>query len=99
MKFKENINKIHFDLSEKYDVKLKEKSNLNYGNYIELSINEDKKELNVKITKKEIENNEFNWKYMANPKDKNTVLVERKSTVDNFKNDVKDIFTKERFDN
>jgi len=97
MNLKVNINKIHGDLLNQFNnVKIEEKSNLKFGNYFLLTINEDK-ELKMILTKKEVENNIFNWAYYSNPLNENSDLVERKSTIETFKNDVKDIFEKNRF--
>lgn len=99
MSFRENINKIHFDISNSFeDVSIVEKSNHKYGNYIEMSINESGKSLITIIRKSDIESNNFNWSYKSNPNDENSFLIERNSSVDNFINDVKDIFEKNRFD-
>lgn len=99
MSFKENINKIHFDISNRFDnVSIVEKSNHQYGNYIEVSINEGGKSLISIIRKVDIESNIFNWSYKSNPNDESSTLIERNSSVENFINDVKDIFEKNRFD-
>lgn len=98
MDLKNNLNKIHFELSDKFDVNLLEKSDLKIGNYIEFLIKEDNKELKLIIKKKDLENKSFNWSYLSNPIDNNSNIVERFSEIDNFINDVKDIFEKNRFD-
>ena len=98
MNLKNNLNKIHFELSDKFDVVLNEKSDLKIGNYIEFLIKEGKKELKLIIKKKDLENKIFNWNYLSNPLDSNSIIVERFSDIDNFLNDVKDIFQKNRFD-
>jgi hypothetical protein len=98
MKLRENLNKIHFLLSNRFDVALNEKSNLQSGNYIELLIKEDNKEIRASIKKVDLENNTFNWTYLSNPLDTNSTIVERLSNVDGFINDVTDIFEKNRFD-
>lgn len=99
MKFKENINKIHYLLSNNFeDISILEKTNLKYGNYIELSINEGNKKFISIIRKVDLENNKFNWLYMSNPSSEESYLIERNSSLDNFHNDVKDIFDKNRFD-
>lgn len=98
MNLKQNVNKIHIDLSNSFEeVNISEKSNLTYGNYIELSILEGKKNLKAIITKRDLENNRFDWKYYANPLNENSDLVDRSSSVNGFLNDVKDIFEKNRF--
>jgi hypothetical protein len=100
MDLKFNINKVHIDLLLEYDnVEIREKSNHQFGNYFEIEIvNENKRKLKMIIQKTEIENQNFNWKYFANPLDQNSHLVERKSNIHNITNDVKDIFDKNKFD-
>jgi len=98
MNLKQNINKIHIDLSNNFEqVSIEEKSSLSYGNYIELSVINDNKTLKMIIEKKDIENYKFNWKYLANPLNENSDIVERVSTIDGLVNDVKVIFDKNRF--
>lgn len=98
MSLKENVNKIHVNLSDNFEsVNISEKNNLEYGNYIELSITEGNKEVKAIITKIDLENYNFNWKYFANPVNENSDLVDRSSSVDGFIKDVKDIFEKNRF--
>lgn len=99
--FKENINKIHYDLSniENHDfIKIEEKSSLRYGEYIEISMLKENKELVSIIKKSDLNNDNFKWEYKANPKDENSILVERFSNVYSFSNDVNDIFENNRFD-
>lgn len=99
MSLRDNINKIHIDLLNAFsEVSINEKSSLELGNYFEIVINESNKTVKALITKKDIENKSFNWKYYSNPTDNNSYLVERDSTVDNFSLIVKDIFEKNRFD-
>jgi hypothetical protein len=98
MALKENLNKIHFLLSSRFDVILNEKSDLKFGNYIEFLIKEDNKEIRASIKKVDLENNTFNWTYLSNPLDNNSTIVERLSNVDGFITDVTDIFEKNRFD-
>jgi hypothetical protein len=98
MALKENLNKIHFLLSSRFDVMLNEKSDLKFGNYIEFLIKEDNKEIRASIKKVDLENNTFNWTYLSNPLDTNSTTVERISNVDVFITDVIDIFEKNRFD-
>lgn len=97
MNLKENINKIHFDLSNKYDVKINENSDKNFGNFIELIVENNNRILKIKISKQELSNDRFNWNYLSNPNDSKSI-VERSSTVFNFTSDVGDIFEKNRFD-
>jgi hypothetical protein len=96
MGFKENVNKIHSDLTSKYDVKIEEGQS-KQGNFIKFSIKEDKKELLVSIYKSSLEKNHFDWVYDSNPLNENNDLVERSSTIDGFISDVIDIFEKNRF--
>lgn len=98
MLLKENLNKLHFNLSNRFDVTINEKSDQSIGQYLELLVTEGNKELKVVITKRELENNTFNWSYLSNPLDENSTIVERKSSVNGFFNDVVDIFEKNRFD-
>jgi hypothetical protein len=99
MNLKHNINKIHIELLNNFkEVSILEKSSLEFGNYFEFSINESDKVIKAIISKKDMENNFFNWKYYSNPNNDNSYLVERDSTVDNFTDVVKDIFEKNRFD-
>jgi hypothetical protein len=99
MYLKQNINKVHGDLINNFnEVIILEKSSLEMSNYFELSILENNKELKVIIKKSDIANTNFNWKYYSNPLDSNSYLIERKSSIDNFYNDVKDILEKNRFD-
>lgn len=98
MGLKENVNKIHVNLSDVFEsVDVSENSNLSYGNYIEFSITEGNKQVKAIITKKDLENYRFDWKYYANPLNENSDLVDRNSSLDGFINDVKDIFEKNRF--
>lgn len=98
MNLKQNVNKIHIDLSNNFEeVNISEKSDLTYGNYIELSVTEGNKNLKMIVTKRDIENYNFNWKYFANPLNENSDLVDRSSTLDGLVNDVKDIFEQNRF--
>ena len=95
---KYNINKLHgLILNDFKDVKIVEKSSMEFGNYFEISINEGK-EVKMILTKKEIENQIFEWKYFSNPLDENSFLIERKSSIENISKDIKEIFEKNRFD-
>jgi hypothetical protein len=97
MSLKQNVNKLHSDLSDKYQVEIQEKFDRYFGNYISLSIKEGNLNLIAKISKKDLESNVFNWVYLSNPEEDNS-LVERNSNIDSFVNDVVDIFEKKRFD-
>jgi hypothetical protein len=99
MNLRDNINKIHADLLNTFEeVSIYEKSSLELGNYFELIINESDKTVKALISKKDVENKSFNWKYYSNPNNSSSYLVERDSTVDNFSLIVKEIFEKNRFD-
>jgi hypothetical protein len=98
MELKKNINKVHVDLTNSFEnVKITEKSNKDLGNYFELSVLENKKEVKAIIKMTEIENSNFSWNYYSNPLDENS-LVERVSSIYTFSSDVQDIFEKDRFD-
>ena len=95
---KYNINKLHgFLLNEFENVKIIEKSNHSLGNYFEISVNEEK-EVKMIITKKDIENDIFEWKYFSNPLEENSFLIERRSSIEEITEDVKEILVKNRFD-
>ncbi len=99
MNLKANINKIHSDLLSKYeDVTILEKSNTQFGNYFEITVNEDAKSLKMVITKKSAESDTFDWNYYSDPLNENSVLVERRSNTSSFIDMVNDIFEKNRFD-
>jgi len=62
MNLKQNINRIHIELSNSFDeVNISEKSDIKLGNYIELSILEGNNNLKVQISKTDLEGNNFNW--------------------------------------
>ena len=92
MSLKTNANKIHSDLTS-----LEENSNRELGNFVEFRVVENNKELVLSIRKYELEKDIFNWSYLSNPKDSNSV-VERVSNINSFLSDIKDIFEKNRFD-
>lgn len=100
MDLKYNINKIHSDLISRFinsEIKIEEKSNLKFGSYIEISIINEGKEVKMIVTKKDLENYSFPWRYAENPLNENSDLVERFSSVDNITLDIKEIFEKNRF--
>lgn len=95
---KYNINKLHGILLNEFNsVKLEESSNLTFGNHFIISINENM-EVKAILTKNSIENNTFEWSYYSDPTNSDSHLVERKSTIDGFTNDIRDILNKKRFD-
>jgi|APCry1669189665_1035243.scaffolds.fasta_scaffold06419_2 hypothetical protein len=97
MEFKSNFNQLHYLLTERFDnIIVEEKSNPQLGNYIQLSIKENL-ECKVLIKKKDLENNKFNWSYLANPLNEKSG-VERISTVETITKDIEDIITNKRFD-
>ncbi len=96
MGLKENINKLHSSLTSKFeDVSISEKSSVN-GNYFEIKVVNEGRELFAMIRKVDIENDNFNWTYYSNPISKEH-LVERVSFVNKFTEDVTDIFLNNRF--
>jgi len=97
MSLKTNANKIHSDLTSLYEsVKIEENSNRELGNFVEFRVVENNKELILTIKKYELEKDTFNWSYLSNPEDTNSI-VERVSNINNFLSDIKDIFEKNRF--
>jgi len=97
MGLKENVNRIHSQLEDIYGVvKVEEKSDRFFGNYIEMSVNESNRNLIFRISKLDLQLESFKWLYFSNPED-NESVVERFSQVDNFIEDIKDIFEKNRF--
>lgn len=99
MSLKENINKIHYDLTTRFgEVSITEKSSLKFGNYFELSVLENNKEVKLILKKNDVENYNFNWSYYSNPLKEDSYLVERCSNVDSITLHIQDIFEKNRFD-
>ena len=98
MRLKQNINKIHGDLSNNFEeVMVSEKSDIQFGNYIEISVIQEGKNLKMIISKVDLESNRFNWKYYANPLNEDSDLVNRNSDINDITKDVEDIFEKNRF--
>jgi hypothetical protein len=100
MDLKYNINKIHSDLLSQFynaEIKIEEKSNLKYGSYIEVSVINEGKEVKMIMTKKDLENYSFPWRYSENPLNESSDFVERFSSVDDITSDIKEIFEKNRF--
>lgn len=101
MDLKYNINKIHSDLISQFyksEIKIEEKSDNRFGNHFEISVINEDRECKMIFSKREIENSKFNWIYFSDPLDENSNIVERTSSIENFVNDVVDIFEKRRFD-
>ncbi len=98
MNLRTNVNKIHSDLTDNFsNVQISEKSNIQLGNFIELSVLENNKDLKIQISKYELEKDVFSWSYFSNPERPDSV-VERVSHINSFVGDVSDIFDKNRFD-
>jgi hypothetical protein len=100
MDLKYNINKIHSDLISQFytnDVKIKEKSNLKFGKYFEISIIKEEKEFKAILPMSSLNNYTFEWSYYSNPLNEDSHLVERSSSIDTFSSEVKNIFDKNRF--
>lgn len=97
MDLKHNVNKIHVDLSSKFDVSIEEKSDIKFGNYIDISVTNEGKTVKMIVTKRDLENYKFNWLYSVNPLSESANMVERTSTVDTIVSDISDIFEKNRF--
>jgi hypothetical protein len=99
MSLRQNINKVHFDLQNKFEeVTITEKSDLKLGNYFELSILEGNKEVKVILRKTEVEKNVFEWSYFSNPLNESSDLVERTSKLEMFSLDIQEVLEKNRFD-
>lgn len=97
MGLKENVNRIHSQLSDIYtEVEISEKQNIKSGSYVQFTVINENKKLILNINKIDLENDNFNWSYYSNP-DELEHLVERFSSVNTFCNDVNDIFEKKRF--
>lgn len=98
MSIKENINRIHVELSNSFEsVKIEEKSNIKFGNYFEISSVNEGLEVKMVVSKRDLESNNIKWSYFANPLDSNSYLIERVSNIDNMVNDVMDVVSKRRF--
>ena len=99
MELKYNINKIHSDFLSNFDeVKIDEKSDKKFGNYFLISAINEGKEVKLILTKKSVETGNLNWSYYSNPLKDDSLLVERTSSIADITNDVKDVITKNRFD-
>jgi hypothetical protein len=99
MELKVNINKIHGEFISNFEkVEIKEESNKEFGNHFMISIINEGKEVKIVLTKREIEKQTFNWSYFSNPSLESSYLVERTSSINTITNDIKDIISKNRFD-
>lgn len=98
MDLRQNINKVHIDLTNNFSqVTISEKFNRSQ-NYFEILIKEGSKEIKMVLDKKQIENREFQWSYFSNPFNESSSLIERISNVDTLVSHIRDIFEKNRFD-
>jgi hypothetical protein len=98
MGIKDNINKIHGDLSSVFEnIEISEKSNKRYGNFFEISILNEGANLKMILPKSNIENDTFGWEYYGNPLNENSDMIERISNIDNVKLHAMDILHKKRF--
>lgn len=97
MDLKSNINRIHSELTSVFEnVSIFEKSSLKLGKYFEIEVNE-KRKLRMIIPFKNIdEASQFEWMYFANPEDESS-LVHRIADCGNIREQVIDIFVKDRF--
>jgi len=96
MSHKENINKVHYLLTENFDnVEIKEDANRTFGNHVVIKISETL-DLNLVIEKLAIENDKFRWFYLTDPRDEDS-FVERISNTETFTKDVREILDKEMF--
>lgn len=99
MELKYNINKIHSDLLSNFEeVRIDEKSDKKFGNYFLISAINEGKEVKLILTKKSVETGNLNWSYYSNPLKDDSLLVERTSSIADITSDVKDVITKNRFD-
>jgi len=99
MELKYNINKIHSDLLSNFEeVRIDEKSDKKFGNYFLISAINEGKEVKLILTKKSVETGNLNWSYYSNPLKDDSLLVERTSSIADITTDVKDVITKNRFD-
>lgn len=102
MDLKSNINKIHSDLLMLENigetVTIKESSSKDFGNHFIINAEHNGLTAKIIIEKVDIETTSFRWRYLSNPKDDKSTLVERNSTIDSFVADLIDVFEKKRFD-
>ncbi len=98
MNLKQNVNKLHSELNQIFsEVNISENFDNNSGEYVQLVVKNENKQLKLNISKRELEKNTFNWSYFSNPLLEGSDLVQRTSTVSSFLTDIKDIFEKNRF--
>lgn len=95
---KTNINKLHSDLTSKYDnVSINEKSSLKHGDYFEIIIKENL-DVRLILPKSELFNENISWLYYTNPDDENSYLIEKTSNVNSTSVEINDILSNKRFD-
>lgn len=93
--FKSNLNSIHYQLTENFEsVSVTDRKD-KFGT-LEIIV-KDVLEAKILLTKKDLENNEFNFKYFSNPNDEKSYLIERSGSVHNFSEVIKDIIDNKRF--
>jgi hypothetical protein len=99
MGLKSNVNKIHLDLLHNFEVvQMQEGANKKFGNHISIIVKKDNKEISAIIEKSALEKEQFVWRYMSNPEDENSFLVERNSSIHNILSHFKDILDNNKFD-
>lgn len=98
MDIRYNINRIHVNLSDKYnDVQIKEKASKEFGKYFEITINESKI-LKMIVPFRNIDGkSNFEVKYFSNPLVENSELISRDTNSENIVFLTEDIFQNNRF--
>ena len=98
MDIKTNINRIHYELSSKYDnIKIEELSSIKFGKYFQITINESKM-LKIILPYKNIDNKKnIEWFYFSNPLNEKSDLVIRNTSIDDILVNINEIFANNRF--
>lgn len=98
MNIKENINKIDYNLSLRFETySISEKSSLKFGKYFEILVRESK-DVRIILPFKNIDQTlESEWYYYSNPLNEDSSLVPRSSSPDSFVDQVNDIIENDRF--
>ncbi len=106
--FTTNINKIDFDLKQRFDkVTISEKPIFNKF-YLEIiseakfSLEKNKKcsaVSKVLVEKKFLQRDSINWSYSINPNDSNSQYIDRTSNIQNFAEDVYNTISKKQLSN
>lgn len=106
--FTTNINKIDFDLKQRFDkVTISEKPIFNKF-YLEIiseakfSLEKNKKcsaVSKVLVEKKFLQGDSINWSYSINPNDSNSQYIDRTSNIQNFAEDVYNTISKKQLSN